>query len=110
LFYFVVSKSSNYCFASRDNPYGLLILCQVALGDVIEYANASYDADRPVKAGKGHSTKGLGATIPDPAMTKKIDNESVAVPCGTPTKLDSVRSSLLYNEYIVYDTAQVKMR
>ena len=30
----MVSKSANYCFASRSNPRGLLLLCEVALGSM----------------------------------------------------------------------------
>jgi len=30
----MVSKSANYCFAQRNNPYGLLLLCEVALGNM----------------------------------------------------------------------------
>ena len=28
----MVSKSANYCYANPSNPYGLLLLCEVALG------------------------------------------------------------------------------
>ena len=28
----IVSKSTNYCHATKDNPYGLLLICEVALG------------------------------------------------------------------------------
>jgi hypothetical protein len=27
------SKSANYCFATNENPYGLLMVCEVALGN-----------------------------------------------------------------------------
>ena len=30
----MVSKSANYCFASHSNPRGLLLLCEVALGNM----------------------------------------------------------------------------
>jgi poly [ADP-ribose] polymerase len=30
----VASKSANYCGATSDFPYGLLLLCEVALGNV----------------------------------------------------------------------------
>ena len=32
----MVSKSANYCFTSRDNPIGFMLLCEVALGDMYE--------------------------------------------------------------------------
>ncbi|CAJ1072839.1 poly polymerase 2 isoform X2 [Chelmon rostratus] [Xyrichtys novacula] len=59
------SKSANYCFASQsNNNVGLLLLCEVALGDCNELLDADYEANN-LPAGK-HSTKGLGQTGPDP--------------------------------------------
>ena len=29
----MVSKSANYCYTSKSNPTGLLLLCEVALGN-----------------------------------------------------------------------------
>ena len=51
------SKSANYCYATPANPYGLLLLCEVALGKVNELLHADYEADQLPK-GK-HSVKGL---------------------------------------------------
>lgn len=31
----MVSKSANYCFTSSSNPTGLMLLCDVALGDML---------------------------------------------------------------------------
>ena len=28
------SKSANYCFTSRSDPTGLMLLCEVALGNM----------------------------------------------------------------------------
>jgi len=30
----MVTKSGNYCFASRENNIGLMLLCEVALGSM----------------------------------------------------------------------------
>lgn len=30
----MVTKSANYCFPTRSNPNGLLLLCEVALGNM----------------------------------------------------------------------------
>ena len=56
-------------------------------------------------AGK-HSTKGVGKTEPDSADYSEI--EGVKVPFGQGVKKE-VESDLLYNEYIVYDVAQVRI-
>jgi hypothetical protein len=37
----MVSKSANYCFTSRENNTGLMLLCEVALGNM----NPKYYAD-----------------------------------------------------------------
>ena len=55
-----------------------------------------------------HSTKGLGKKVPDEAGIVKWRDE-VAVPCGKPVDSKVKTSELMYNEYIVYDTAQVSL-
>lgn len=58
------------------------------------------------KAPRGtNSTKGLGKTKP---LEKEFDTfeDNVTVPCGHPVP-SGVKSDLMYNEYIVYDKAQV---
>lgn len=66
-------------------------------------------ADYITKLPKGkHSTKGVGMTFPDPKQSATI-GKGVEVPLGTPIK-STERSSLLYNEYIVYDVAQINIK
>ncbi|KAJ8686796.1 hypothetical protein QAD02_022590 [Eretmocerus hayati] len=102
----MVSKSANYCCTTPQNPTGLLLLCDVALGNMYERYNADYIEKLPHGM---HSTWGRGQTQPDPAKSVKLAN-GIEVPCGpaTPAQL-AQRSSLLYNEFIVYDIAQVKV-
>uniref|UniRef100_UPI001ED80A29 poly [ADP-ribose] polymerase 2 n=1 Tax=Scatophagus argus TaxID=75038 RepID=UPI001ED80A29 len=103
------SKSANYCFASQSNNTGLLLLCEVALGDCNELLDADYEANN-LPAGK-HSTKGLGQTGPDPKNSVTLDG--VTVPMGPCVKTGVGKRnsySLLYNEFIVYDPAQTRMR
>ncbi|KAJ0807236.1 putative NAD(+) ADP-ribosyltransferase [Helianthus annuus] len=40
------SKSANYCCASQQSSSGVLLLCEVALGDMAELLEANYDADK----------------------------------------------------------------
>ncbi|KAK2822747.1 hypothetical protein Q5P01_022812 [Channa striata] len=103
------SKSANYCFASQHNHVGLLLLCEVALGDCNELVDADYEANN-LPPGK-HSTKGLGQTGPDPKNSVTLDG--VTVPMGPGKKTGVGKNtgySLLYNEYIVYNPAQTRMR
>lgn len=103
------SKSANYCFANQSNDVGLLLLCEVALGDSNELLDADYEADN-MPAGK-HSTKGLGQTGPDPKNSVTLDGVTVPMGPGVKTGVGKSNSySLLYNEFIVYNPAQIRMR
>ncbi|KAL0383594.1 UNVERIFIED_CONTAM: Poly [ADP-ribose] polymerase 1 [Sesamum calycinum] len=82
----------------RKNPVGLMLLSEVALGEYM---------DKPPK-GK-HSTKGLGKKVPLESEHVKWKDD-IVVPCGKPVASKVKTSELMYNEYIVYNTAQVKMQ
>ncbi|CAI9105413.1 OLC1v1004328C3 [Oldenlandia corymbosa var. corymbosa] len=101
------SKSANYCYTSHSATAGVLLLCEVALGDMVELVNADYNADK-LPQGK-LSTKGVGQTAPDLSEAQVLD-DNVIVPLGRPKEQRSTRASLLYNEYIVYNVEQIKMR
>ncbi|KAK1354221.1 Poly [ADP-ribose] polymerase [Heracleum sosnowskyi] len=101
------SKSANYCCSTRTATSGVLLLCEVALGDMAELLDAKYDADK-LPDGK-LSTKGVGATAPDLSEVETLE-DGVVVPLGKPKQRSDVKASLLYNEYIVYDPDQIRMR
>ncbi|XP_033853005.3 poly [ADP-ribose] polymerase 2 isoform X1 [Acipenser ruthenus] len=103
------SKSANYCFASRQKNVGLLLLSEVALGHCNELLAADYDADKLLN-GK-HSTKGLGKMAPNPANSIMLDGASVPMGPVCSTGVNNPEGyTLLYNEYIVYNPAQVRMK
>ncbi|XP_021898314.1 poly [ADP-ribose] polymerase 1 [Carica papaya] len=102
----LVSKSAQYCYTDKKNPVGLMLLSEVALGEIYELKKAKY-MDKPPK-GK-HSTKGLGKKVPQESEFVKW-RDDVIIPCGKPVTSSVKASELMYNEYIVYDTAQVKMQ
>lgn len=102
----MVSKSANYCFTNKTNPTGLLLLCEVALGDMYERTGAEYVTKLPT--GK-HSTKGVGRTAPDPKESLTVE-DGIEIPAGKGIDCGISRSSLLYNEYIVYDVEQVNIK
>ena len=56
------SKSANYCKANINNPEGLLLLCEVALGNYYKVYEAQ-NFDRPPK--NYHSVVGVGKMCPD---------------------------------------------
>ncbi|KAK5642118.1 hypothetical protein RI129_008285 [Pyrocoelia pectoralis] len=103
----MVSKSANYCCTSSIDNTGLMLLSEVALGEMHELYNASYIEKLP--KGK-HSVKGVGRTEPDPKGTISLKDKT-EVPLGKGIELErSKNTSLLYNEYIVYDVAQVNIK
>ncbi|XP_040407174.1 poly [ADP-ribose] polymerase 1 [Cygnus olor] len=101
----MVSKSANYCHTSQADPIGLILLGEVALGNMYELKNASHITKLP--KGK-HSVKGLGKTAPDPTATTNLDGVEVPLGNGISTGIND--TCLLYNEYIVYDVAQVNLK
>lgn len=56
-----------------------------------------------------HSTKGMGRTAPDPSDTVTLE-DGVIVPLGKGKPTSVTHTSLLYNEYIVYDVSQIHMK
>jgi len=98
------SKSANYCHATVEEPTGLLLLCRVALGKEKEV----FDADErlPASLGKFDSIKAIGKNIPS-----NIEHfDDTLVPSGKHEKYaNPEKCSLLYSEYVVYDTARVQI-
>ncbi|EFJ08651.1 hypothetical protein SELMODRAFT_131309 [Selaginella moellendorffii] len=104
----MVSKSANYCNASASKNAAVMLLCEVALGDMNELLHWNYNASA-LPPGK-LSTKGLGRTVPHKSEFKQL-SDGLIVPMGKPLTSGAYhQGSLEYNEYIVYNTAQVRMR
>ncbi|XP_037038851.1 poly [ADP-ribose] polymerase-like [Bradysia coprophila] len=100
------SKSANYCYTNINNTTGLLMLCEVALGNSLELQQAKMIQKLP----KGiHSVKGCGKTYPNPDEAVMMDH-GCEIPTGMPVNDLSFDSQLLYNEYIVYDTSQIQAK
>ncbi|KAF8949348.1 Poly [ADP-ribose] polymerase 2 [Haplosporangium gracile] len=107
------SKSANYCYSGPSNNTGLMLLCEVALGDMHELQNSDYNAKvNSEKAGK-HSTKGCGHSYPK-ASDDVIIEDNLRVQAGElETETEPLKGNgfrLQYNEFIVYNTSQIKMR
>lgn len=102
------SKSANYCYTSRTNNTGLLVLCEVSLGTCHELINCDYEAHRLPR--DRHSVKGLGQSVPDHTKNVTLDDGTI-VPIGpSHAAKNALPLSLNYNEYVIYDTKQIKMR
>ncbi|OEH77071.1 hypothetical protein cyc_02504 [Cyclospora cayetanensis] len=132
----MVSKASQYCFASSQQPHGLLVLCEAALGNQRQLLGADYEAAAKCKADGEDSVHGVGRMCPNPEadyeVPSVVDGKAVRV-CGGKSwnnskavdvevflKLwlaqvkaktpGSPEAALMYNEYVVYDPRQVKIR
>ncbi|RMZ90147.1 hypothetical protein DV736_g2617, partial [Chaetothyriales sp. CBS 134916] len=109
------SKSANYCRASMSGGTGLLLLCEAELArPMYEIPTGDPNAQAQAKKFNCFSTKGVGKTVPqkwkDAGCLRK-DLRGVLMPDGPvgDNKLDK-SGYLLYNEYICYDVAQLRLR
>lgn len=100
----MVSKSAQYCGTSRLDNTGLLLLSEVALGNMLELTKSRFVTQLPAEK---HSVLGKGKTSPDMFGWHIRESDGVVIPYGRPVKDDHLQSQLLYNEYIVYDESQI---
>ncbi|CAF2813932.1 unnamed protein product [Rotaria sp. Silwood2] len=104
------SKSANYCYPTPSKNTGLVLLTEVALGKCHELLNADNNAHRLPEGLL--SVKGLGSIAPNLKNAITLEDD-VVVPMGPAESTDVVNPkgyTLNYNEYIVYDTKQVRIR
>jgi poly [ADP-ribose] polymerase len=128
------SKSANYCAHYNSNGHALLLLCEAELGDPMQkLIHASYTAGETAKNNNMYSTWGQGSTGPSKWMDAgdvhsslkgvKMVSRPLSVLHEThglthfqpdtktvPGATNVSGAGLLYNEYICYDVAQVRLR
>ncbi|PYH40704.1 putative poly(ADP)-ribose polymerase PARP [Aspergillus saccharolyticus JOP 1030-1] len=108
------SKSANYCCASGSGGKGLLLLCDAELGDpMLELEHGNFHAgEDAAKQGK-IATLGRGRSIPGgwkDAGCVHPNLRGVKMPDSAHGAAVATAASLMYNEYIVYDVAQIRQR
>jgi poly [ADP-ribose] polymerase len=107
------SKSANYCVPYNSANMGLLLLCDVELGNpMFEQMNANYNAPADAKAQGMIATLGKGRTVPagwKDAGCLHQTLSGVQMPDVSKSTL-MANGNLQYNEYIVYDVAQIRQR
>ncbi|KHJ87626.1 Poly(ADP-ribose) polymerase catalytic domain protein [Oesophagostomum dentatum] len=101
----MVSKSANYCRVGTGDD-GLMLLCDVALGKIKPETGAKMHSLDTIKG--YNSVQGIGSMEPDPnELVETLDGSTIHM--GKP--VDAKRNAgLIYNEFIVYDVDQIKMR
>ncbi|KAK4869128.1 hypothetical protein LT330_006128 [Penicillium expansum] len=108
------SKSANYCCHHNSRGMGLLLLCDAELGaPMLELEHSDYNAGAVAHNEGKIATLGKGSYIPggwkdagclSPAL------QGVTMP-DVNIGMDQIpQSGLYYNEYIVYDVAQIRQR
>jgi len=103
------SKSAKYAYPQPEKP-GFLLLSEVALGTTNDLLDADYDGAKLPK-GK-NSVRGLGEIGPDSTDFRTLTDGCV-IPCGKPIEQKENKErncALTYNEYVVYDERQIRMR
>ncbi|KAL0943272.1 PARP-like domain-containing protein [Colletotrichum truncatum] len=110
------TKSAGYCASYNSGGEALLLLCEAELGDPIQkLIQSSYNAGDTAKANGMLSTWGQGRTGPSKWMDASCVNPSlkgIQMPDTSVTPGDTgvKNASLYYNEFIVYDVAQIRLR
>jgi poly [ADP-ribose] polymerase 1 len=105
----VISKSANYC-KGEEGP-GILLLCQVALGNIHDVLRSQKFTSPPATF---NSIRGIGVTQPN-FSSAHTRSDGVIVPLESPLMYSvndlpiTSRPTLKYNEYIVYNEAQIKL-
>ncbi len=102
-----VTKSANYCYADSKNITAIMLLCEVSLGKQYEKTGSEFVTWLP--NAQYQSTWGKGESTTDPKDTMTMSDGTV-VPYGKLVKNDSTNGSLLYDEFIVYNENQIKIR
>lgn len=111
------SKSAGYCGSYSSGNMGLLLLCDVELGDPLyEQDGANSQAATDSKTAGCLATLGRGQMIPTgwkDAGCVHPELQGVSMPDVTQpqtTRNNDTSYGLYYNEYIVYDIKQIQQR
>jgi len=102
----MLAKSVNYCVDSGGCMF--LVLAEVALGKMQRLKSYSDISDfTDLKSDTFNSVKAMGSTAPKFSDSIILSN-GVTIPMGG--VVSKPKFSLRYNEYVVYDPSQVRMR
>lgn len=100
----VVSKAANYCLATKGDNIRLMLLCEVALGQMqdLYFTNPNIIG---LPNDQFQSVRGCGRNFP----LQFVLMDGTYIWSGNLTQAQ-YQTGLHYNEYIVYDPAQVKIK
>ncbi|KAF2101009.1 PARP-domain-containing protein [Rhizodiscina lignyota] len=111
------SKSANYCMSGMSGGTALLLLCEAELGNpMYEIPSGNSMAEEECKKKKCIATLGVGRTVPLGWKDAECLNDNlkgVSIPDSKAETGDNKNTNLgylQYNEYIVYDVSQIRLR
>jgi len=102
----LLGKSFPYACPHLSGGIGTFVLCEVALGNMRPLKQCDCYADR-LPAGY-HSTHAIGGQRPNPSGSETVEGD-IEVPLGKVENHSDGRGSCP-NEFVVYNTNQIKMR
>jgi hypothetical protein len=102
--YFADMSSKSHCYCYPSNDTAIMLLAEVSIGTPNELHSFDYNAANLPKG--THSTKGCGRNVLSSTMKNK---EGITIPCGKMTQAPT-SGYLGHNEYIVYNTNQIRLR
>jgi len=105
----MVSVSGQYLRTTKENPTGLMLLCDTALGRSFQIAHGKFISKDDLDGAGFHSVKCCGTKGPDSGYEIQTP-DNLIVSLGRETSTGVPISELIHNEIVVYDAAQIKMK
>lgn len=99
----VFANSAQYCYAAQTDNNGLILLCEVALGNSHLCYGPENIEDLPL--GKD-SVHGVGRK----SSISNVPFNGTILPSGSPVEHMDIETSLDYNEFVVYKKDQIKIK
>ncbi|KAF5392567.1 hypothetical protein D9757_002114 [Collybiopsis confluens] len=104
-----------FFFASLSGGVGILMLCDVVVKPFYERYDAEYNADESCRRNGKRATKGIGRSAPVgwKDAGKALHNQELdgcLMPEGACEDQNGHQFHLQYNEYIVYQTSQIRVK
>lgn len=110
------AKASQYCRSYISNNTGVVLLCQVALGESLKKSSIDSSAEKTVLESNGrfHSCEVVGSHQTDKSgahhVTERVNKSAhrYEVPCGKHKQ--GKKGNIQYSEYVVYKEEQVRLK
>ena len=108
--YFSDVAIKSFYSSHPQNNVGLMLLCEVELGNIEERLKADIKLPQTLEKGK-NSVKVIGNKFPDESANY-IDENGVIIPTGKiiENQDESKKTYFDFNEYIVYNLEQIKVK